>query len=492
MIDVLAIEGPKPWVDSPKQISLSPSHISTSSAHFHGSTESLEKQFSISPSDWYSSFYSSQAASSHNFLHYLTPQSQTPAQLQQLPGNMMSFKGLPKQEATVYSESLFDVPLKTDSQHPAVYCQGTPSFMAQSDFKVALSSNGSTYCESDIESLDTFEESFGLHPVGNHCCLVHPIPKSSPYAAGNNISFLSSHDEPSSLSSVEGPDIPLEDTFCSMQPIRSSNTSRLKIGGPPDHTHHIQPATSLGFMETKTSPYDDPLAWSAWNTGTPSYAWFPNHSTGDLSYESSWHSPVDQTVSWAESGHLHRPEDIYDPSVQHTGGINGLPTMLPSHSSHPVTSPSPAIHQSCTLDSAPRTGAREAYPRNHFSMPQAYLSSPHNVYSDTDSGSPHQKLPESLSPTSFTRSSPTEGGPSPRQSGDEQTGVEANIHYSDERNAFLIDCKRRGLSYKDIKRVGGFKEAESTLRGRYRTLTKTKDQRVRKPKWQNKDVCASF
>ncbi|KAK1138930.1 hypothetical protein N8T08_001670 [Aspergillus melleus] len=29
----------------------------------------------------------------------------------------------------------------------------------------------------------------------------------------------------------------------------------------------------------------------------------------------------------------------------------------------------------------------------------------------------------------------------------------------------LNKCKRRGLSYKDIKRLGGFKEAESTLRG---------------------------
>ncbi|KAJ6103362.1 hypothetical protein N7486_005789 [Penicillium sp. IBT 16267x] len=56
------------------------------------------------------------------------------------------------------------------------------------------------------------------------------------------------------------------------------------------------------------------------------------------------------------------------------------------------------------------------------------------------------------------------------------------------RNAFLIDCKRRGLSYKEIKRMGGFKEAESTLRGRFRTLTKSKEQRVRKPKWLERDI----
>lgn len=59
------------------------------------------------------------------------------------------------------------------------------------------------------------------------------------------------------------------------------------------------------------------------------------------------------------------------------------------------------------------------------------------------------------------------------------------------RNSFLIDCKRRGLSYRDIKRLGNFKEAESTLRGRYRTLTKSKDQRVRKPQWEDQDVCST-
>lgn len=64
--------------------------------------------------------------------------------------------------------------------------------------------------------------------------------------------------------------------------------------------------------------------------------------------------------------------------------------------------------------------------------------------------------------------------------------------HRDTKNAFLIECKRRGLSYKDIKRIGGFKEAESTLRGRFRTLTKAKEQRVRKPQWLEKDVCLSF
>ncbi|KAL4969327.1 uncharacterized protein BDV14DRAFT_196154 [Aspergillus stella-maris] len=62
----------------------------------------------------------------------------------------------------------------------------------------------------------------------------------------------------------------------------------------------------------------------------------------------------------------------------------------------------------------------------------------------------------------------------------------------DAKNALLLDYKRRGLSYKDIKRIGGFKEAESTLRGRYRTLTKSKEQRVRRPQWHENDMAKIF
>ena len=44
------------------------------------------------------------------------------------------------------------------------------------------------------------------------------------------------------------------------------------------------------------------------------------------------------------------------------------------------------------------------------------------------------------------------------------------------------------MTYREIRKQGNFKEAESTLRGRYRTLTKSKEARVRKPEWQDKDV----
>jgi hypothetical protein len=60
--------------------------------------------------------------------------------------------------------------------------------------------------------------------------------------------------------------------------------------------------------------------------------------------------------------------------------------------------------------------------------------------------------------------------------------------YVKRRDKMLIDLRRKGHSYKEIKRLGRFKEAESTLRGRLRTLTKEKSERVRKPKWNRRDV----
>jgi hypothetical protein len=52
----------------------------------------------------------------------------------------------------------------------------------------------------------------------------------------------------------------------------------------------------------------------------------------------------------------------------------------------------------------------------------------------------------------------------------------------------LLDGKRKGLTYKEIRRSMYSKCAESTLRGRYRSLTKARQDRVRKPVWRSKDV----
>ncbi|KAI1759325.1 hypothetical protein GGR53DRAFT_523951 [Hypoxylon sp. FL1150] len=56
------------------------------------------------------------------------------------------------------------------------------------------------------------------------------------------------------------------------------------------------------------------------------------------------------------------------------------------------------------------------------------------------------------------------------------------------KDEFLVKSRQSGIPYKEIHKKGKFTEAESTLRGRYRTLTQPKEARVRNPKWQDKDI----
>lgn len=58
-----------------------------------------------------------------------------------------------------------------------------------------------------------------------------------------------------------------------------------------------------------------------------------------------------------------------------------------------------------------------------------------------------------------------------------------------EDDKILLKMKSDGYTYKDIRKKLGRQVAESTLRGRYRSLTKPRSARVRAPKWQEIDVC---
>lgn len=52
----------------------------------------------------------------------------------------------------------------------------------------------------------------------------------------------------------------------------------------------------------------------------------------------------------------------------------------------------------------------------------------------------------------------------------------------------LIKWRAQGITYKEIMNMGNWGLEESTLRGRHRTLTKPKEDRVRKPQWDNAAV----
>ena len=57
-----------------------------------------------------------------------------------------------------------------------------------------------------------------------------------------------------------------------------------------------------------------------------------------------------------------------------------------------------------------------------------------------------------------------------------------------DRDQYLLDMREQGFTYKEIKESGEFSEAESTLRGRVRVLTKARSERVRKPEWTERDI----
>lgn len=71
-----------------------------------------------------------------------------------------------------------------------------------------------------------------------------------------------------------------------------------------------------------------------------------------------------------------------------------------------------------------------------------------------------------------------------------QVSRSADAHTQRKHNDdLLVQGKKEGLTYKEIrKKMVGEKPAESTLRGRYRSLTKAREDRVRKPLWTPRDV----
>ncbi|KAF2756416.1 hypothetical protein EJ05DRAFT_477571 [Pseudovirgaria hyperparasitica] len=55
-------------------------------------------------------------------------------------------------------------------------------------------------------------------------------------------------------------------------------------------------------------------------------------------------------------------------------------------------------------------------------------------------------------------------------------------------DALILSLRAQGLTFRQIQAHGGFGIAESTLRGRYRALTKCKEERVREPRWMKGDI----
>ncbi|CAI7589828.1 unnamed protein product [Penicillium glandicola] len=401
---------------------------------------------------------------------------------------MLNQHRLPRHPMSVMEERY--MPLQVEDPHATAYSQTASPFTTRIDLTSTLSSNGSTYCESDLESLEHFDEPFTTRTAETHAGLIHPTPRSNMFTVASN-SFLLGTEETPSLSSFGIPDVTHDQQDFSNTPFDIPDTSITNnpMGTPLNpHSHNVHLLPSIASADSKPVTYDEDIPWAVCPSVNKTDIWYSSRDPNGSSEDSGWHHHNGYSAPWPVTNAYTCQNENNEPVGHAYEMNNGLP--MPSFAPTPLTlGPSTPMTHLPYLPYLPSGVSHlpsiEA-PQYHPTPQQMYLPNVQPMSSYAEFASLEQKPAHILSP-SFSAST-NEEEQSPQQSGEDQAGVEASLHYSDERNAFLIDCKRRGLSYKDIKRVGGFKEAESTLRGRYRTLTKSKDQRVRKPKWQDKDI----
>ncbi|CAI7669450.1 unnamed protein product [Penicillium crustosum] len=493
MADVLVVPVPRPWIGYPKEYTHEPAKlISSYSSDFFGSSDDFDKQFPSSSTDWYSVFYPCASNSPLDFhlLRHPSPSLQTQQRPRKPSKTMLNLHSLPGHPMPLIEDRRY-TPLRVEGPRTSAYSQSVSPFTTQLDINSTLSSNGSTYCESDLDLLDHCDEPFTTGSVETHAGLVHPAPRSNMFTVASNPFRLGTEEMPA-FSSFGVPDTPGDEKdFSNSQfNIPNSDITDYPMSSPPNnypHNPHLVPS-SITRPNSRPGNWDGYLTWSGCAPSNDDDIWYPTRDPSGSSEDGGWQTHHGYNAPWPISNAYTCPNEYNPPATHIYGPSQGLP--IPAFGPVPMTLAPPVPTKPMShISHFPVCGVYVPSIEAPQYQPEPYpmcLAKPQAISSDTEFGSPDQKSSKSLS-SSFSAST-NEEERSSQQSGEDQAIIEAGLHYTDERNTFLIDCKRRGLSYKDIKRVGAFKEAESTLRGRYRTLTKSKEQRVRKPKWQDKDI----
>lgn len=124
----------------------------------------------------------------------------------------------------------------------------------------------------------------------------------------------------------------------------------------------------------------------------------------------------------------------------------------------------------------PRSHSKRSKPKGKTPSQAQPHSYPPSEPASSSGGARAGHPPAAPSDTAADAAAATEaaGGPSPAE--------------RSAQDEFLVSSRLGGMKYSQIRQLGNFKEAESTLRGRFRTLVKPKEARVRNPQWQEIDV----
>lgn len=322
--------------------------------------------------------------------------------------------------------------------------------------KTTASSSGTSISEAEFAPLGTTKPMLSS-TVETTVGLAHSMASAGEMWAMKAPSFgASTDDTPSISSSFDFTDLPKQQQVYHGLPFYDHHSGGQAIDSPFYLDSHDGKLARMPISDAT-----DGMQWCQWPVCGPPDSW--NH--GMEPDEQTWPSPEYQTNYWpAQDALLNTAVDPYP--------LQTLPSSSIDHQSLRSTSTpttnSPEPHLPDTLPIYPEPNS--PYPHQQF-----HLQAHHHPSKPPTTQHQHQHQPQTPEQAQTPNQHPS-------------TEIKASLHYIDTRDAFLVECKRRGLSYKDIKRIGGLKEAESTLRGRFRTLTKAKEQRVRKPKWLERDV----
>ena len=265
-----------------------------------------------------------------------------------------------------------------------------------------------------------------------------------------------------------------------MPPLPQPNNSDThpSLSTPGVLSGHFDPAQYRPF------PYED-MAWASLN----------QNSLSTVSIKTEVSSPI--TPGLHDGGHTMDWHSKQEPYIVHErlGGFD-----------HPASNTGYGYFHGvdyAPVDGAPAMENLRGIPRslaNHpiLAYPGTILVTDTNVPSlrgevrdnaivQADSASPQDIERRASTPSGASEDEDEDEG-SVSSSGSSQLLVEETPAVRSHRDELLLDMWRQGHSYKNIKRRGRFWEAESTLRGRVRALTKAKSERVRKPKWETHDV----
>ena len=245
------------------------------------------------------------------------------------------------------------------------------------------------------------------------------------------------------------------------------------FGGDMPHST-TRPATSQGFRSTWDRPH--PTALSVTSQATNFY-----ESAGDMPHRAAG-SVTSQGFQTQQSAG----------AVQHPSGRILRPRRkLPSGRMSEVDVPSISSnvgvlsrsHKGLALARSRIHGGRPDDPQSSLFTARQYSRKISSMQRPLGSEKRETKATEKQISDVTIESSKCAA----KSSGTQDTALERIA-----KDKFLLDSKREGKSYKQIRIEGGFTEAESTLRGRHRTLTKKPEERVRKPEWESNDVMSSI